>query len=269
MCERVYEATENEALAEAVSWLVNRPLKIIAIMVLAWIATRLAKRIVDRIVDGLDPTTPTLGLTVSPETSVRAQARAKTVSTVLGGLATAAIYTIAFLTILGEFDISLGPLLAGAGIVGVALGFGAQSMVKDFLAGFFMVVEDQFGVGDVIDVGDVTGTVEKLTLRSTRLRAADGTVWHVPNGVILRVGNQSQRPRSASYSSAVGSSAAALPGAAPPDADRPDGDPAAGPAAADPSASGSSSAGASTVDPPPGGRGVDRTAQGGPTEERP
>ncbi len=274
MCERVYEATENEALAEAVSWLVNRPLKIIGIMALAWIATRLAKRIVDRIVDGLDPTTPTLGLTVSPETSVRAQARAKTVSTVLGGLATATIYTIAFLTILGEFDISLGPLLAGAGIVGVALGFGAQSMVKDFLAGFFMVVEDQFGVGDVIDVGDVTGTVEKLTLRSTRLRAADGTVWHVPNGVILRVGNQSQRPRSASYSSAVGSSAADPPGADPPDADpldaeAPDADPAADSSVAGSSAPDPSGAPPPATGPPPGRRGVDRTIQDGPTEERP
>lgn len=243
MCERVYEATENEAFAEAVSWLVNRPLKIIGIIVLAWIGTRLAKRIVGRIVDGLDPTTPTLGLTVSPEASVRAQARAKTVSTVLGGLATAAIYTIAFLTILGEFDISLGPLLAGAGIVGVALGFGAQSMVKDFLAGFFMVVEDQFGVGDVIDVGEVTGTVEKLTLRSTRLRAADGTVWHVPNGVILRVGNQSQRPRS--------------------NADRSDADP----SDAGPSGSGPSAADPTDADLRTGGRDVERTVQDGPTEE--
>ena len=130
---------------------------------------------------------------MSPEAAARAGARAHTMSSVLGGLATATIYTIAFLTILGEFDISLGPLLAGAGIAGVALGFGAQSMVKDFLAGFFMVVEDQFGVGDVIDVGEATGTVEKVTLRATRLRSVDGTVWHVPNGVIQRVGNQSQQ----------------------------------------------------------------------------
>lgn len=193
VCERVYEATENEALAEALTWIVHRPLKIIAICLLAWLGNRLAKRVINRVVDGLDPTTPTLGVTVSPEASVRAQARARTVSTVLAGLATAVIYTIAFLTILGEFDISLGPLLAGAGIAGVALGFGAQSMVKDFLAGFFMVVEDQFGVGDVIDVGEATGTVERLTLRATQLRSVDGTVWHVPNGVIQRVGNKSQQ----------------------------------------------------------------------------
>ena len=192
MCERVYEATGNEALAEALSWLVHRPLKILLIALLAWIGVRLAKRVIARIVTGIE-NQPLGAGAMSPEASARASARAHTMSSVLGGLATATIYTIAFLTILGEFDISLGPLLAGAGIAGVALGFGAQSMVKDFLAGFFMVVEDQFGVGDVIDVGEATGTVEKLTLRATRLRSVDGTVWHVPNGVIQRVGNQSQQ----------------------------------------------------------------------------
>lgn len=192
VCERVYEATENEALAEALSWVVHRPLKILGIAVLAWIGVRLSKRAIDRVVAGI--VTPPAGLgALTPEVSVRASARARTLSTVLAGVVTAVIYTIAFLTILGEFDIDLAPLIAGAGIAGVALGFGAQSMVKDFLAGFFMIVEDQFGVGDVIDVGEATGTVEKLTLRATRLRSVDGTVWHVPNGVIQRVGNQSQQ----------------------------------------------------------------------------
>lgn len=191
VCEQVFEATDNVALAEAADWFVNKPLTILLILLVSWLGARLARRVIARIVDGLDPTSPTLGVTLSPDAGLRAQARAKTISTVLGGLSTATIYTIAFLTILGEFDINLGPLLAGAGIAGVALGFGAQSMVKDFLAGFFMLVEDQFGVGDVIDVGEATGTVEKLTLRSTQLRSDDGTVWHVPNGVIQRVGNQS------------------------------------------------------------------------------
>ena len=192
VCERVYEATENEALAEAISWVVHRPLKVLFIALLAWVGVRIAKRAIGHVVAGIDR--PSMGVgAMSPEAAARASARAQTMSSVLGGLATATIYTIAFLTILGEFNISLGPLLAGAGIAGVALGFGAQSMVKDFLAGFFMVVEDQFGVGDVIDVGEATGTVEKVTLRATRLRSVDGTVWHVPNGVIQRVGNQSQQ----------------------------------------------------------------------------
>lgn len=192
VCERVYEATENEALAEALAWVVHRPLKIIGIMVLAWIGVRLSKRAIDRVIAGLVTPPPGLG-SLTPEVSARAASRARTLSTVLAGVATATIYTIAFLTILGEFDIDLAPLIAGAGIAGVALGFGAQSMVKDFLSGFFMIVEDQFGVGDVIDVGEATGTVEKVTLRATRLRSVDGTVWHVPNGVIQRVGNQSQQ----------------------------------------------------------------------------
>ena len=94
--------------------------------------------------------------------------------------------------ILGQLDIDLGPLIAGAGIGGIALGFGAQSIVKDFLSGLFMLIEDQYGVGDVIDLGYATGTVEKVSLRSTTIRDVKGTVWHVPNGEISRVGNYSQ-----------------------------------------------------------------------------
>jgi small conductance mechanosensitive channel len=112
---------------------------------------------------------------------------------VAASLVTVLIWTIAFLLVLGELEINLAPLLAGAGIAGAALGFGAQSIVKDFLAGFFMIVEDQFGVGDVIDLGEATGVVEEVSLRRTRLRSADGTVWHVPNGEVQRVGNQSQQ----------------------------------------------------------------------------
>jgi small conductance mechanosensitive channel len=104
----------------------------------------------------------------------------------------AVVALIAGSTILGELGVDLGPLIAGAGIAGVALGFGAQSLVKDFLSGMFMLIEDQFGVGDVIDAGDAVGTVEAVSLRTTRIRSVDGTLWHVPNGTIARVGNKSQ-----------------------------------------------------------------------------
>jgi moderate conductance mechanosensitive channel len=93
---------------------------------------------------------------------------------------------------LAELEVNLGPILAGAGIAGVALGFGAQSIVKDFLSGMFIVIEDQYGVGDIVDVGEASGVVEEVTLRSTRLRGLDGTTWHVPNGEIRRSGNKSQ-----------------------------------------------------------------------------
>jgi moderate conductance mechanosensitive channel len=99
---------------------------------------------------------------------------------------------IAGLMALGTLGINLGPLIAGAGIVGVAVGFGAQNLVRDFLSGIFMLLEDQYGVGDVIDLGAASGAVEGVGLRTTRVRDIDGVLWHVPNGEIRRVGNKSQ-----------------------------------------------------------------------------
>ena len=99
---------------------------------------------------------------------------------------------LAAFLVLGEVGINLGPLIAGAGIIGVALGFGSQSLVRDFLSGIFILVEDQYGVGDIVDLGEASGVVEVVSLRTTRLRSVDGTVWHVPNGAIPRVGNMSQ-----------------------------------------------------------------------------
>jgi len=122
----------------------------------------------------------------------RAAQRAKTMGSTAASVVSFIIWFIALMLVLAEIGISLGPILAGAGIVGVALGFGAQSMVRDFLAGIFIVVEDQYGVGDIIDVGEARGMVEEVTLRRTRLRGLDGTMWHVPNGEIKRAGNMSQ-----------------------------------------------------------------------------
>ena len=93
---------------------------------------------------------------------------------------------------LAELGYDIAPIIASAGILGVALGFGAQSLVKDFLSGIFMIFEDQYGVGDVVDLGEASGTVEAVSLRVTRLRDVNGTVWYVRNGEILRVGNMSQ-----------------------------------------------------------------------------
>jgi moderate conductance mechanosensitive channel len=125
--------------------------------------------------------------------SLRAAARAETLGLVLRSVASFVVWALAFVTILGQIGISLGPLIAGAGLAGVALGFGAQSLVKDFLAGIFILVEDQYGVGDIVDAGEATGTVEAVSLRTTKLRDVNGTVWHIPNGGILRVGNKSQQ----------------------------------------------------------------------------
>ena len=92
---------------------------------------------------------------------------------------------------MGEFNVDLAPLIAGAGIAGVALGFGAQSLVKDCITGLFMLIEDQYGIGDDVDLGEATGIVDRITLRTTVLRGPDGTLWHVPNGEVVRVGNRS------------------------------------------------------------------------------
>ncbi len=122
----------------------------------------------------------------------RYQQRAATMGSLLRSLVAAGVFTVAVLTVLAIFDVPLGPLLATAGVGGVALGFGAQSLVRDFLSGLVMIMEDQYGVGDTIDTGQVTGTVEEVGLRVTRLRDANGQVWYVRNGEIQRVGNQTQ-----------------------------------------------------------------------------
>ena len=128
----------------------------------------------------------------APQRSERRRQRAKTIGSVLKSLTTLVTYGIAFLMILQQFAINITPIIASAGVLGVAIGFGAQSLVRDFLSGVFMMLEDQYGVGDVIDAGQATGTVEAVGLRVTTLRDVNGTVWYVRNGEIVRIGNSSQ-----------------------------------------------------------------------------
>jgi moderate conductance mechanosensitive channel len=188
-CLWVFRQTGRDVLARAADWLVAKPFKIVLILLLGYVLNRLAQRLVSRFV-----------LRVADESSLlatgplgeRARQRTETLGVVMRSMLKAVLGIIVALLILGEIGIQLGPLLAGAGIVGVAIGFGSQTLVRDFLSGMFMLIEDQFGVGDIIDVGEATGTVEGVSLRTTRLRAVDGTVWHVPNGEIRRVGNKSQ-----------------------------------------------------------------------------
>ncbi len=205
VCRNVYTWTENDLVARVADWLATVPLRVALIFLVAWVVNRVVRKSIGRFVrsmtDGeesearkrLRKYTPR---TLQPTAGVqplRAASRAQTIGLVLKSTASIVIYAIAVITALAEVGINLAPLIAGAGIVGVALGFGAQSLVKDFLSGLFMLAEDQYGVGDVIDVGEATGTVEVVNLRTTKLRAVDGTVWHVPNGEIRRVGNMSQQ----------------------------------------------------------------------------
>lgn len=178
------EATAASVANDVADWFIGPPLNITVVVVAVLVLRRITRRAVSR----------TLARAVSHATvrDPRAEARAKTISTVLTSSLNVAVVSVGSLLILGEVGVNLAPLIAGAGIVGVALGFGAQSLVKDCITGLFMLIEDQYGVGDVVDVGEASGVVEQVTLRVTRLRAVDGTVWHVPNGVITRVGNKSQ-----------------------------------------------------------------------------
>ncbi|WP_020661140.1 mechanosensitive ion channel family protein [Amycolatopsis benzoatilytica] len=205
-CAQVYSVTHNEWLAASAGWLVTKPLRIVLILVIAFFVRYLTRRMIDRVTtlptssNGERGKLPALlrplrerapDMLGSAVTERRRQ-RAKTIGSVLKSMATFLIYGLAFILVLGELGIDLAPIIASAGIVGVALGFGAQNLVKDFLSGMFMMIEDQYGVGDVVDIGPATGTVEAVGLRITTLRDLKGTVWYVRNGEVLRVGNSSQ-----------------------------------------------------------------------------
>jgi small-conductance mechanosensitive channel len=186
-CLAVYRWTHNELAARGIDWFVSKPLTIAVIVVLAFVSVKLLTRAISRFVRGVESAASS-----NPTSALRVKQRAETIGLVLRSVVRITVVAIAVTMVLGELGISIGPLIAGAGIVGIALGFGAQTIVKDFLSGMFMLIEDQFGVGDVIDVGEASGTVEAVTLRTTRIRSVDGTLWHVPNGTIQRVGNKSQ-----------------------------------------------------------------------------
>jgi small conductance mechanosensitive channel len=203
-CREVLDRTGNRTLAEIADFLLGKSLTIIAIVIGAVIVNRIVGGAVKRTLRSLHSGAVREGLGAvrrrtpsalleTEVTSLRAEQRITALTSVLRSVASFAIFTIAALLVLGEAGANLGPLLAGAGIIGIALGFGSQALVKDFLSGLFILVEDQFGVGDIVDLDRQTaGTVEAVSLRTTRLRAVDGTVWHVPNGDISRVGNKSQ-----------------------------------------------------------------------------
>jgi small conductance mechanosensitive channel len=168
---------------------------ILGLIVIRWILLVLVKRVVTTVTTGVkrrEGAADTKALDASPLARARIVQRARTIGLVLSNLITASLSISALIAILSEFGIAIGALAAGAGILGAALGFGSQSLIRDFLAGLFIVVEDQFGVGDTVDLGTASGVVESIRLRVTQVRDSEGTVWYVRNGEILRVGNQSQ-----------------------------------------------------------------------------
>ena len=178
--------------------------RVLLIVLLALVIRSLLHRAVKRMIStAVDGSVPVLlrplrdrarGTVFEPTAllSERRGQRAETLGSVLRSIASFTVAIVAGAMVMSELGLDLTPVVASAGIVGVAVGFGAQNLVKDFLTGMFMLLEDQYGVGDVVDAGPATGTVEAVTLRTTRLRDVEGTVWHIRNGEIARVGNKSQ-----------------------------------------------------------------------------
>ncbi|MET1074089.1 MAG: mechanosensitive ion channel family protein [Umezawaea sp.] len=188
-------------------WVENGPklaqagLRIALILLIAIVVRWLLRRLIDRLTKGgnadrkpslLRPLRERAPQALGALVSERRDQRAKTIGSVLKSVTTMGVFGIAFIQVLTEVGMNVAPILTSAGILGVAIGFGAQNLVKDFLSGMFMMLEDQYGVGDVVDLGPATGTVEAVGLRITTIRDGNGTVWYVRNGEILRVGNSSQ-----------------------------------------------------------------------------
>lgn len=186
LCEALQRVGLRGFAARTAEFLLVHPLKVGVVLLLAVFLSRLGDRIARRSVASLVSRSPLR------EPSERSAQRATTLGGVLASVVRITVWTLAVLVALEEVGFNLGPLLAGASIVGVAVGFGAQSLVRDFLSGFFILMEDQYGLGDEITVAEVSGLVEEVNLRVTRLRASDGTVWFVPNGEIRKVGNSAK-----------------------------------------------------------------------------
>jgi small conductance mechanosensitive channel len=203
LCQQVYDWFGLDWLAENAQALIAKPAKILLIIVIATLVRYLAHRAIRRLTEhtatgavpsilrGRRARTTTQGDALDQLAARRTQ-RAEAIGSALRSFASIVVLGIAVVLVLGELGINLAPILASAGVVGVALGFGAQNLVKDFIAGIGIILEDQYGVGDVVDLGEASGTVEAVGLRITRLRDVNGVVWYARNGEILRVGNKSQ-----------------------------------------------------------------------------
>ncbi len=213
VCEWVFDSTDNRTLARVVDWLAGGPVVALVVFAVAFVVNRLVRRLIDHFVEDMveqrheraEAAQERVDSALLPGLRRRAQQvleaeqaaearmvqRATTIGSVLRSVATIVIFVLATAIALGELGINLGPLIAGAGIAGIALGFGAQTIVRDFLSGLFILMEDQYGVGDVVDLGDAVGAVEEVQLRITKVRDLDGTLWYVPNGEITRVANRS------------------------------------------------------------------------------
>ena len=179
----------SEQTRNILEWLSGSPLRVVSVLVAAWIAQSIGHRAIERAINKL----ATADLKPGPGFAKRQAERARTTGSVLNSILKAAVWIIAIAMILGEFGFNLGPVIASAGVIGVAIGLGAQTLVRDVLSGIFMLIEDQYGVGDQISTLEIEGVVEKVGLRITTIRDKKGVLWYVRNGEILVIGNASQK----------------------------------------------------------------------------
>ncbi|MGQ0775485.1 MAG: mechanosensitive ion channel family protein [Pseudonocardiales bacterium] len=202
-CSRIYRLTNSDLLARYSDTVINAGLQILLIVVVAVVIRLLLHRAINRLIQVIAQGPPpgllrSLGNSeprhATAPLSQRRAARARAIGSVLRSATTAMVYGVGFAMVLGALGVNLGPIIASAGIVGLAVGFGSQTLVKDLLSGLFMMIEDQYGVGDEVDLGEVSGTVEAVGLRVTTVRDVSGALWYVRNGEVLRVGNSSQGP---------------------------------------------------------------------------
>jgi small conductance mechanosensitive channel len=202
LCKQVFDWTHIQWLANSSYIVIVKPLRIMAIILVALLIRWVLHRAIRRLTATTSRAAMPALLKPLKERRQQAEAgqfiperrrqRAEAIGSVLRSFVTAVVFAMGAMLVLGELGFNLGPLLASAGIVGVALGFGAQSLVKDLIAGLFMLLEDQYGVGDSVDLGDAIGVVETVGLRVTTVRDSRGVLWYVRNGEIVRVGNKSQ-----------------------------------------------------------------------------
>jgi small conductance mechanosensitive channel len=203
MPEAFMQALSEVTARSAWEWFTGKPLLVVVTVLAAVILRLLMLRSIGRVVAQTlarsdarrSGETSRAGRVLAQATGAaheRHRQRTLTMGSLLRSMVTFVVALVTILTVMNIFDVPLGPLLASAGVGGVALGFGAQSLVKDFLSGIFMILEDQYGVGDVVDTGEAIGTVEEVSLRITRLRDGQGVVWYIRNGEIVRIGNKSQ-----------------------------------------------------------------------------
>jgi len=195
-CKWLFDLTGSNSFSKFGDSYLITPLKIIGVVIIAAVVLRFLQKLIrtfgSRFLKHSALRIAKADGSLSSDSDKRAELRATTLVSVISSLTTVLVFIFALATVVNILNISLAPLFAGAGVLGIVIGFGAQAVISDFLSGFFMLFEDQFGVGDVIDAGEVTGKVEDVSLRTTTIRDVNGTVWHIRNSEIKRVANKSQ-----------------------------------------------------------------------------